>query len=171
MKPIVILIVTTLSACSATSPIIYSDPSYNPFTVKHLVLVIEDHSGLGDLQKNPALARATASNVVSALAAKGYDVRSTGDAGTSDHVLLAQIDQVQVTRHHIPHPVSVRKLPVSCEILAGDTKQQLHRVVVDGYRPYGTRTAAAWINDPSKLYRIAIQVACEHALIGTPKGQ
>jgi hypothetical protein len=169
MKPwMIIFLVATIAACSAAQPVVFSDPSFNPATLKRMVLVIEDRSGLGDLTKNPALMRATASNVVSALVAKGYDVTSDGTQGANSHVLLARVEPVQTSKRYIPHPVTVRKLPVSCEILTGDTNQQLRRVVVDGYRPHSARTAASWINDPSKLYPIAIQDACEQALDGIP---
>lgn len=162
------LAVVILSSCTAARPVIYTDPTYDPAAVKRLALVIEDHSGLGDLEKNPALASATAANVTSALVAKGYDVVLPGDT-TVSYTLLAKIEPVQVSRRYIPHPVRVRKLPVSCEIRAISTGQQLRRAAIDGYRPHSARTAAPWINDPNKLYSIAIQDACEQVLNGVPK--
>jgi len=150
-----------LSACTAARPVIYSDPSFNPATVKRLVFVVEDRSDLGELAQNPALMRTTEKHVKAALVAKGYEV--TSDA---DYVLLAKVEPVQRSKRYIPFPITVRKLPVSCEILARDTKQQLRRAVVDGYRPHSSRTAVSWINDPAKLYPIAIQDACEQVLAG-----
>lgn len=168
MKYWLLLILAVVHTASfSADPVIFSDPGFNPATVKRLTLVIEDRSGLGDLKENPALMRSTLSSVVNNLVAKGYDVAVDGASG---HVLLAQVELVQRSKRYIPFPVTVRKLPVSCDILTSDTRQQLRRVVVDGYRPHGTRTAASWINDPSKLYQIAIQEACEQALIGTHKG-
>lgn len=116
------------------------------------------------MAKQPALMHHTIDAVTSALRAKGYEM--VVDHPT--HLLWVQIEPEQSSKRYIPHPITVRNLPVACEIRTADTHQQLRRATIDGYRPNAARKAANWIDDPSKLYPIAIQDACEQALIGIP---
>lgn len=158
--PLVFLLV----ACTAAHPIVYSDPSFKPATVRSLQLVLDERSSLGEMAKQPALMRHTIDAVTNALRAKGYEI--VADRPT--HLLWVEIEQEQSSKRYIPHPITVRRLPVVCEIRTADTHQQLKRASIDGYRPNAARTAANWIKDPSKLYPIAIQDACEQALMGIP---
>ena len=169
--PVLFVFVTTLSACSTPRTTVYADPAFRPGTTKQLQLVIEDKSGLGELTKQPALMRMTSASVIKALRDKGYNVTDASDSSQVTHTLRVQIEPDIRSKRYIPFPVTVRRLPVACEILTADTGQQLKRAVIDGYRPYGSSKAPDWIDDPSKLYPIAIQAACVMVLTGTTPGQ